>query len=646
MNNKQPKVAILASGLSVPRHSGEPQSTGRVEVNANGVKSEVIGFSSVVIPELDKQNYQGLVEYINRPIPQTIFLEDVWHGRRTGPLSFSLKRGVAKPKAKKPRKIIYCRMCRKHKRASDNNFLVCVECNPGPSPKKVIVCKQCGMTVINIMDHLKSAHPLSASKGKGKAGKGGKGNASDAVTASVSDEVAKAQGAMDAAKEMMRDAREKEKQLSEPGEQAKKGLENAQAIERLELFEQGRSPPSNIPIRDDDGDKPHRVDDIFTPSKTSKSVMTIGPLHKNELPAGIFFSSYWARLGWLLLMFFAIQAVSVGIKMFFGFGPQFDTSSSDTAFVKTCCAPYLGKCDVYDERIHDLSILRELNELQRYNFLSCTNEWVPLDYKTFSAGWFWSIICFIINIFLDMPVIRAYISAAKIFWWAINFEFVNVIWALVTGFFKMIFMAYTLNIVVWFTLCAFYLIIVKGSRYTAFFYPHPSIKAVGRLPPTLKQWLALPMEKVKHVHLVLIQEDSRVEQQDWRGEMDRVERLAPQRFMRCHVAVEVRTDFGYRYYKDWITTLPKQWLKEQGKTLKKVTINNGLLGTALNRKTLLGSRSTPEVAIDTMLRLMSSNPHYEEDVEYMLKGGSAYRDMALVFGAIVSRNPYLDNQHF
>jgi len=79
---------------------------------------------------------------------------------------------------------------------------------------------------------------------------------------------------------------------------------------------------------------------------------------------------------------------------------------------------------------------------------------------------------------------------------------------------------------------------------------------------------------------------------------------------------------------------------------KKVRINMGLVSTALNRKTLLGSRSDPAISIATMLRLVAANAHYHDDLAYIRDGRSVYRDMALVCGVIVSRDPYHDNQHF
>jgi len=154
--------------------------------------------------------------------------------------------------------------------------------------------------------------------------------------------------------------------------------------------------------------------------------------------------------------------------------------------------------------------------------------------------------------------------------------------------------------------------------------------------------------KLKHIRLVLIpRSKSRTLPQDMRPEMDRGERFSRNRIRDYSVCVEVRTNLGFCYYKSWANTLPSMWFKSHGRTLKRVSLNDGLMSTALNRKTLLASRDHPEVAIDTMTRLISANPHYQEDYLKLYDDGqSIYRDMSLVAGAIVSRDVYHSNEHF
>lgn len=180
-----------------------------------------------------------------------------------------------------------------------------------------------------------------------------------------------------------------------------------------------------------------------------------------------------------------------------------------------------------------------------------------------------------------------------------------------------------------------------------FFTGNDTCKYISRLPTHLHEYWCMPMEKVKHANLVLVPISTVIDKDDRRPEMDRGERFQTQKFSRYRVAVEVRTDAGYRYYKEWIGSLPKQWYKDQGRTLKTVVVNVGLMATVLNRKTLLAARDHPEVALDTMTRLLSSNAHYQEDFGSLLENGtSAYRDMALCFGALVTRSPYIPNQNF
>jgi hypothetical protein len=61
---------------------------------------------------------------------------------------------------------------------------------------------------------------------------------------------------------------------------------------------------------------------------------------------------------------------------------------------------------------------------------------------------------------------------------------------------------------------------------------------------------------------------------------------------------------------------------------------------------MLGGLSQRAETLSTTLRMLSSNPHYHECPEYLARGRSIYRDMALVFGAVVTRSVSHDNEHF
>jgi len=155
--------------------------------------------------------------------------------------------------------------------------------------------------------------------------------------------------------------------------------------------------------------------------------------------------------------------------------------------------------------------------------------------------------------------------------------------------------------------------------------------------------------KIKHVRLIgVLKCTGDMDLPDSRPEMDRAEDLTKTRLACYRLLVEIRTARGYYYFKDWPEdNLPDQWYKPHGRTLKHVWLNVGLLSTALNRKTLLAARSKPAVAIDTMIRMISANPHYQEDLSNLIEtGGSIYRDMSLICGAIVSRDPYTINESF
>jgi hypothetical protein len=96
--------------------------------------------------------------------------------------------------------------------------------------------------------------------------------------------------------------------------------------------------------------------------------------------------------------------------------------------------------------------------------------------------------------------------------------------------------------------------------------------------------------------------------------------------------------------------LPAWWYKEGvcgTFELKTVRLNAGLLATMLNRRTLIANRDAPELAVEASLRLMQSNPHYQEDYQRLLQDGrSVYRDMALVCGTMITKNVFHNDLHF
>lgn len=117
-------------------------------------------------------------------------------------------------------------------------------------------------------------------------------------------------------------------------------------------------------------------------------------------------------------------------------------------------------------------------------------------------------------------------------------------------------------------------------------------------------------------------------------------------FRKYQLAIEEKTPGGYKYSTK-NSKLPPQWgFARAPSRLKTVVLSEGLISTTINRKTMVGARDDPAVNLGVMLRLISSNPHYAESPHYVSRGRSVYRDMALVCGAIVTRDLMHDNQHF
>lgn len=537
-----------------------------------------------------------------------------------------------------------------HYRGGDSNFLVNVEENPGPTngksdtkgkgkdreqSRELKKCSICGAEVSKIIEHLKAAHPRGPKTG------------GDDVSKSLSDEMAKAKGIMDAGNDKMKEAKQLLEDLQAPAKQAAMSLDEKRAIEELESFENQRRAP-DVPLpqqKMEYNSSTGRAADLLIPGEELET-MVIGELKQSELPGGIFFSSYWARLYKLLFIFLLVQAFCLLVGMYIGIGPVFNPVSH----VETVTV-----CDTTDgERLEymwstynvEQSKVVETARLQG----RCESHYEE-DREVLAARytmvWFRQALWFILVFLYNLPIVRGIRMYIVFAYYMAGGRYFDGIWLLVFEVVRACTVGLTLAHLNKYLLGALYYIVIKFAKFYGFLTGNVTARCLGRYPTSLSKWLSLPMEKIKHIRLVLVPKSERREARDWRPEFDRGDMLAKQRFNKFHVRVEVRTDAGYRYYKDWVSSLPKFWYKENQRTLKVVNINKGLMATALNRKTLLGSRASPEVAIDTMLRLMSSNPHYEEDLEYMrATGGSVYRDMAMVFGAVVSRDCYFPNEHF
>lgn len=551
-----------------------------------------------------------------------------------------------------------------HERGLDDNFLVCVEANPGPteespvttSGKQMKTCRQCGLQTTDILTHLKTVHPFQ--KGAGGEKQKGKGKEADKTAslldAGVAQALADAKGARDAAAEMLRQAKEKETEIKSKQFELKNAIDEKRIEDEYEAMMRKDSPPDFPKVGIPEPSELHRVGDIFAPSTNPiPNARVISELRNNELPSGIFFSSYYARLfnyGAVLLM---LQVFMVFMACCYGLGPKFEPVGG---YYDTWSCDMGGNVvHAYEQHPFDSSLdfgsKESVYEAMRaglcLNGVSRVQSEIPVYYSRFSLGWWAACVYFLGRVFMAMPLMRLLTTYITFCYYLGTGSYLSGIWLIIFECCRMVFMCLTVGRVNAVILQFLWYCSVKSCKFYGFYSGNEKARFIGRLPSSLDQWLRLPMEKIKHIRLVLIPTAVKTEGHDIRPEFDRGDKLARQRFTTYRIAVEVRTDAGYRYYKDWVSSLPKYWYKENGRTLKRVVLNDGLMATALNRKTLLGSRSSPELAIDSMLRLMAANPHYQEDWEYMRdSGGSSYRDMAMVFGAMVSRTAYHDNQYF
>lgn len=139
---------------------------------------------------------------------------------------------------------------------------------------------------------------------------------------------------------------------------------------------------------------------------------------------------------------------------------------------------------------------------------------------------------------------------------------------------------------------------------------------------------------------------------DRRPEVDRSEHRAKLVRQDYQIAVAISSPEGFRLYRDYKWTYG-QWYKRKDfgilsdPRLITVRLDNGLMATALNRLTMTQSKKDPTIALESTLRLMKSNSAYQEDYNRLYnKGRSMYRDMALVCGAIVTKDIGHDNIAF
>lgn len=138
---------------------------------------------------------------------------------------------------------------------------------------------------------------------------------------------------------------------------------------------------------------------------------------------------------------------------------------------------------------------------------------------------------------------------------------------------------------------------------------------------------------------------------DRRPELDRGEHRAKLVRQDYQLAVVVEDGSGFRLYKEF-PFLSKQWYVRPDAwfvdyRLLTVRLDNGLMATALNRLTLMKSKSEPHLALEACLRLVMANSAYQEDYTRLYNTGrSVYRDMALVAGAIVAKDIGHDNSAF
>lgn len=489
-----------------------------------------------------------------------------------------------------------------------------------------IQCRYCNEKVRRglITKHLPDCKGKQVSKSGGNKHSGGAAK----VAEQAADLVHQLNAAQDVVKETKVEVAELKADLLAPLNDLKRELDESRARQELESHKNMLETPITLPLGNPAQPRPRRyrhsdlADFVESPIK---GVVTIGDLHLSERPNNLMATGIWARFAAYVMIALSLNAIVGFFFYYVKYGSPFYTLTfmepsyytPDKAFTgssRLVAWLILFSVSVFmDMLFFGVSVLACLWQSPPIGML----KWICTMIYYYYTGDYWSIILKVLSTIIISP-------------------FVGYIAMTCAG--------------------AFFVGVYRASRAVApFIFYVTQVKAfrdLANAPPSFTEWMKLPMEKIKHIRLVLVPRgvmgtsfDTLVS--DHRPEMDRGERYSKNVFREYSVTVEVRTDLGYRYFKSWVRTLPSMWYKTHGRTLKRVTLNDGLMATALNRKTMLASRSHPEVAIDTMTRMISANPNYQEHYYRLYRDGqSVYRDMALVCGAIVSREVYFSNEHF
>lgn len=149
-----------------------------------------------------------------------------------------------------------------------------------------------------------------------------------------------------------------------------------------------------------------------------------------------------------------------------------------------------------------------------------------------------------------------------------------------------------------------------------------------------------------YTELVMIPVDILVCNEDFTPEFDRREKRHQQDWIRY--ALYVHMVIGDKhYYTRRSDQMPEHFISKRNPArLKTVVVNRGLIPTTYNRKTMVARKDTPEDVVQTVARLLSSNPHYAECPTYLADGRSVYRDMMLISTAVVTEDCYMPSQYF
>jgi hypothetical protein len=535
----------------------------------------------------------------------------------------------------------------------------------GKQQKQSKQCDHCKKYIDNkkFIAHLKEAHPLSEKEvAVRKASKSTKGGAaprgaksSNLIGESLKDSDAQAAGAKDAAKDKIREWKDKYTDLkaktsglkgdiSEKEDQVK--LVAATKQLRSALNAESDPNPGGIGLPHDDIINYHPDDDVL-PFEDRYERLVVGQVNSTDVPESVFNLSIFTRCMWYLF-FINMVWTTYDLLVFPEYrNPckrKFWDDGAEILFTMPpmCDGPPLVLFNGLEQMIHPYI-------LYIIWFVYLFVRTLPMKIVT-------------IGIIFDNPLIMfiAWISGNLSTW---SFVFLPIVHM---------------------ARC-FWFVIVCGTALSALSYSiwpiyclYTRIAALPLLPwfgfaarrEARKRWriirdcgikpngmwiylFAVPVETIKSTLLVAIRTCEGLRcgpvfnnTDDNRPLFDRAERKARQKAATYTLYVEVRTDQGYRYYRYW-PQLPEHWKKQIGGKLRSVDLDLALLPTLLNRRTLVAKSDNPELAFEMALRLMSASPAYQEDYNRLLhEGRSLYRDMALVAGTIVTKSVYHNNLHF